>query len=63
MNAEVAIRPFNAFAAYQREREWARTLENRLSRALTLLSMECTRREGRGEDVSHIRAFIEEVSQ
>jgi hypothetical protein len=29
-----------------------------LAKALGLLSMECDRRERRGEDVSHIRAFV-----
>ena len=67
MNAQtkeaVAIKPFDAFAAYTREREWAREVESRLTRALQLLGMECSRRELRGEDVSHIRAFIAEASK
>ena len=29
-----------------------------LAKALQLLSMECDRREHRGEDISHIRSFI-----
>ena len=59
----VAIKPFDAFAAYNRERDWARTVEQRLSKALALLRLECDRRDLRGEDVSHIRAFIAEAAQ
>lgn len=59
MNAPV--KPFDAFGAYRREREHARNLERSLDTALALLSMECRRREGIGEDVSHIRQFIDEA--
>lgn len=71
MNAVVKIGPqpareaaesFNPIAAYERERAHARKLERTLSKALTLLRMECTRRELRGEDVAHIRQFITEAS-
>jgi len=58
-----SIEPFNAFAAYERERDWTRELETRLGKAMTLLRMECNRRELRGEDVAHIRAFIAEASK
>lgn len=54
---------FNALAAFNREREYSAGLERTLSKALTLLRMECSRREGRGEDVGHIRAFIVEASK
>ena len=54
---------FNAYAAYERERDHSRRIERDLTRALQLLGMECDRREGRGEDVAHIRAFIERASQ
>ena len=65
MNAPVTIpiEPFNAFAAYRRERDYSRKLEDKLSRALLLLSSECSRRELRGEDVAHIRAFVSEASK
>lgn len=65
MNAQtafVAIEPFNPLAAYEREREHSRAMEERLSRALSLLRMECNRRELRGEDVAHILSFIAEAS-
>ena len=64
MNAQATItaeKPFDAYAAYQREREWTRTLEQRLFKACSLLRMECDRRELRGEDVAHIRAFVREA--
>lgn len=54
--------PFDPLAAYDRERAHARRIEHLLSRSLMLLGMECSRRELRGEDVSHIRAFIAEAS-
>lgn len=60
--AKIEPVPFNALAAYEREREWSRQLEDRLSRSLSLLRMECGRRELRGEDVAHIRAFIKDAS-
>lgn len=59
---EPAIKPFDSFGAYQRERAHCRNLERTLSKALALLQMECSRREGRGEDVAHIRAFIKEAA-
>ncbi len=59
---ETAIKPFDALAAYEREREWSRVIERRLSKALLLLRIEADRRELRGEDVSHIRKFIGEAS-
>lgn len=62
MTFQSRIQPFNSMAAYAREREHSRALETTLSRALTLLRIECGRRELRGEDVSHIRAFIAEAS-
>jgi hypothetical protein len=62
MNAISKIAPFDAYAAYQRERDWSREVEKRLSKALMLLGIECDRRERRGEDVAHIRAFISEAS-
>ena len=62
MNAVTNILPFNALGAYEREREENRRIYSKLSKALTLLRMECSRRELRGEDVSHIRAFIAEAS-
>ena len=52
---------FNSYAAYQRERAYSRKLEITLSKALTLLDLECARRELRGEDVAHIRQFIREA--
>jgi hypothetical protein len=63
MSAAHKIEPFDAYPAYERERAWARELETRLSKALALLRMECNRRELRGEDVAHIRAFITAASQ
>lgn len=58
MNAQTKIEPFDAFAAYSRERAYSRQLEKALSASLNLLSTECDRRELRGEDVAHIRAFV-----
>lgn len=58
MNAVTEIKPFDSYAAYKREREYSRNLEVNLDTALGLLSMECGRRELRGEDVSSIREFI-----
>jgi hypothetical protein len=49
------------YPAYLREREHSRKLERLLSRATTLLDMECDRREARGEDVGHLRRFILEA--
>jgi hypothetical protein len=49
------------YSMYLREREHSRKLERLLSRATTLLDMECDRREARGEDVAHIRAFVKEA--
>lgn len=63
MTYQNRLEPFNSFAAYKREREHSRLLEQRLSKALSLLSMECSRRQLRGEDVEHIRDFIKEASQ
>lgn len=63
MNAQTKVEPFNAYAAYQREREYSRKLEHTLDTALSLLSMECRRRELRGEDVSEIRSFIKRAYQ
>lgn len=57
-----AVMPFNPLAAYERERDHSRRMETYLSKALLLLSMECSRRELRGEDVAHIRAFVAEAS-
>jgi hypothetical protein len=37
-------------------------MEKLLSNAVHLLSMECDRREHRGEDVAHIRAFCREAA-
>lgn len=61
VNAHKVIAPFNPMAAYQREREYSRKIEATLSNALTLLGVECGRREMRGEDVSHIRTFIKDA--
>ena len=58
-----AAKPFDAYGAYLREREHSRRMEATLSRALTLLSMECGRRELRGENVEHIRLFIRDASE
>ena len=55
--------PFDSYAAYQRERSENRRIYDLLARSLTLLGSECSRREVRGEDVSHIRAFIKEATQ
>ena len=63
MNIQTEIKPFNSYAAYQQEREYSRGQERLLLRAILLLRSECDRREGRGEDVNHIRAFIREASQ
>lgn len=63
MNAPITLHRFNSYAAYQREREHSRKLEQTLGKALELLRLECHRRELRGEDVSHIRAFIRGASQ
>lgn len=60
---EPQIIPFNAMRAYERERDHSRRMETYLAKALLLLSMECSRRELRGEDVSHIRAFVSEASR
>ncbi len=57
-----AIVPFNAYAAYQRERQWARCQEQLLARALTLLASQADRAARRGDDVSHIRSFIAKAS-
>lgn len=54
-------RPFNAFAAYERERDYSRRVEALLSRSLALLEMETKRRALRGEDVAHLSAFIAEA--
>ena len=54
--------PFNAFAAYEREREENRRLYGMLFKAVTILRLDADRREARGEDVSHVRAFIKEAS-
>jgi hypothetical protein len=51
----------NYYGMYLREREHCRTVEELLSRAVTLLDMETDRREASGEDVAHIRAFITEA--
>lgn len=53
--------PFNALAAYERGRDENRRLYDLLNRSLMLLDMECDRRELRGENVKHIRAFIKEA--
>lgn len=58
MNAQTAIKPFDSYKAYQREREYSRKLEDLLSRSLMILGMECDRREMNGEDCSGIRDFI-----
>lgn len=61
MNAPVKIEgivPFNPFAAYERERAYSRKVEKMLARACDLLTLECDRREHRGEDVARIRAFV-----
>lgn len=55
--------PFDSFAAYQRERAENRRIYDLLARSLSLLGSECSRRELRGEDASHIRAFIKEATQ
>lgn len=63
MNAVTKIKPdrvFNALAAYEREREYSKKLERALSDSLGLLTMECGRRELRGEDVAAVRQFIAE---
>jgi hypothetical protein len=62
VNAAQAIRPFDAPAAYLRERQENQRLYGLLSRSLTLLRLECNRRELRGEDVNHVRDFIREAS-
>lgn len=62
MNAMTEIRPFDSYAAYERERAWTRTLENRLARAAALLRFEVYRRESAGEDASGLRAFIAECA-
>lgn len=49
---------FKAYPAYLREREENRRLYKKLSAALELLTLECHRRELRGEDVAHVRDFI-----
>ncbi len=61
--AQLAPRPFDAYAAYQAERTYSRRIEGYLSRALILLSMECGRHEMRGEDASVLRAFIKDAGQ
>lgn len=68
MNAQTAIKPasagiipFDSYAAYQREREYSRKVERQLSKALMFLEFSCDSREARGEDVSHLRAFIAEA--
>ena len=61
MNAPVKIEPFNAYAAYERERAHSRKIEMTLSKALMLLRLECDRRELRGEDVDHLRVFLREA--
>ncbi len=61
MNVQANIVPFDSYAAYQREREHARRIEQYLSRAIILLSMECGRHELHGEDASLVRQFIKEA--
>jgi hypothetical protein len=55
--------PSSGHAAYERERTYSRKVERLLTKAVNLLDMECSRREGRGEDVAHIRAFIGEAQE
>lgn len=62
MNAVTPIRAFDAYAAYQREREHSRLMETRLATACMILRMECDRRQSRGEDVSHIREFLKRAA-
>lgn len=56
------IVPFNSMKAFEREREYSLKLEKQLAKALMLLGMECDRRQMRGENVEHIRAFVREAS-
>lgn len=58
MTVQTSILPFNAYAAYERERAHSRAVEQTLSKALILLRNECDRRKSRGEDVAHIDDFI-----
>jgi len=54
---------FNAYAAYQSEREYSHKLEEALSAALSLLDMENGRRALRGEDVGHLQAFVKQTRE
>ena len=58
MNAVSAIVPANWYRQYEAEHEENRKLYSWLDRSLTLLEVECRRRELRGEDVAHVRAFV-----
>lgn len=58
MNAVSKIVPANWYSQYEAERETNRKLYGLLDRSLILLETECSRRELRGEDVSHVRAFV-----
>jgi len=57
LQAEVA--PY--YTDYLSERKDHKRTRQFLDRSLTLLELECGRRELRGEDVGHIRSFIREA--
>lgn len=65
MTVQTKIKPageyVNYYASYMKERAYSKRIERLLSRSLDLLEMECGRRERRGEDVAHIRAFVKEA--
>lgn len=65
MSIHAKIKPageyVNYYASYLQERAYSKRIESLLSRSLALLEIECGRRELRGEDVAHIRAFVKEA--
>lgn len=64
MNAETAfagIKPFNAFAAYEREREHSRKIEAQLLRAMMLLRLAVDR--GKVVDPEAVNTFLRECAQ
>ena len=56
--AHVEPAPFDAYAAFKREREYTRQLEATLERALVLLAFRSDKLAVLGEDETHIRDFI-----
>jgi hypothetical protein len=61
--AKIEAAPFDAFAAYQREREHARVIERLLVDAIHLLRHEASYRKGRGDSAEHLELFIQRATQ